>query len=325
MGSSGQCQSKIDYLRISVTDRCNQRCFYCMQENGLQLFKPGQILTFEEILAVSRAAAESGFRKFRLTGGEPLVRRNICDLIRRMAGIQHIEEIVMTTNGVLLTEAAAALHAAGLRRLNISLDTLNPLKYRKITKRNFFHRVMDGIACAEAAGFDPIKINVVVIRGVNDDELEAFARWSMQTGRIVRFIEFMPIGSATAWRPERFISIEEMRERLERLAPLRPVGGCVSDGPAQRLRLGSTGAEIGLIGALSSHFCSTCNRLRLTAEGSLRPCLRSDEEIDVKAALRSGCDQKELVRLVQSALQLKTGRHRSGRSKCRRPMSRIGG
>jgi cyclic pyranopterin phosphate synthase len=320
--------NQVNYLRISVTDRCNQRCFYCMPDEGLALFEPRQILSYEEILAVVRAAAHCGFSKFRLTGGEPLIRREVCTLIARMADMDHVREVTLTTNGVLLAELAADLLQAGLNRLNISLDTLNPVKFQKITGRNYFARVMRGIEQAQAVGFSPVKINVVVIRGVNDDELEAFARWSMETALVVRFIEYMPIGRNNGWDQTKFISSEEIRNRLSKVAALRPLPSSKADGPAQRFALGSTPGEIGLIGALSNHFCHTCNRLRLTPDGKLRPCLMSDREIDLAPCLRSGSAEQELIRLLKAAVMAKpmaSEDRRLTRSGCSRAMSRMGG
>ena len=315
-------------MRISITDRCNQRCFYCMPQGDVHLFKHSEILSYEEILTVVGAAVETGFHKFRLTGGEPLVRKGICSLIRNMTAIAGVEEVVLTTNGVLLEDMAPSLYAAGLRRLNISLDTLNPLKFRKISKRDNFRRVMRGIERARSVGMTPVKINVVVIRGVNDDELEAFARWAMQEALTVRFIEFMPIGCQSVWDAGQLVSVEEIRQRLAQVMDLRPLDRRPSDGPARRYRLGTTAGEIGLIGAVSEHFCHDCNRLRLTPEGKLRPCLLRDEEIDIKIPLRDGCGQAVLIELIQRAVGAKN--RRSGLSPlfeqhARRNMSRIGG
>lgn len=322
------CFRNVDYLRISITDRCNQRCIYCMPHGRLQRFEHSAILRYEEILAIAGAAAKLGFRKFRLTGGEPLVRRGVCQLIRDLAALPGAHEVVLTTNGVLLGQMAPALYAAGLRRLNISLDTLNPLKFRKITRRDHFRRVLRGIATARAVGFDPIKINTVVIRGMNDDELEAMANWAGREALTVRFIEYMPIGCRHRWDAEKFISIDEIRERLEAVAPLHPLRRGAFDGPAVRYRLGGGPGEIGLIGAVSHHFCYACNRLRLTSEGKLRSCLLRDEEIDIKAPLRRGCGEAELMERIRQAVAAKI-HHRTAEglfeSPARRGMSRIGG
>jgi GTP 3',8-cyclase len=319
---------RVNYLRISITDRCNQRCFYCMPQGDMQLFKHCEILRYEEIRTIAAAAVKAGFSKFRLTGGEPLVRKDICDLIRQLTTMQGVQEVVLTTNGVLLEKMAPALYAAGLRRLNISLDTMNPLKFRKITKRDHFRQVLQGIAKARAAGLDPIKINMVVIRGVNDNELEDFGRWAIRDALTVRFIEYMPIGRRHVWDAGKFISIAEIRRRLEQLVDLQPIARRESDGPAQRFRLGSTSGEIGLIGAVSHHFCHSCNRLRLTPEGKLRPCLLRDEEIDIKKPLRAGCDEATLIDLIQKAVAAKVNRSAPDllfEQRTLRGMSRIGG
>ena len=317
----------VDYLRISVTDRCNQRCFYCMPHGDIPVFAHSEILRYEEILAIVRAAVKTGFRKFRLTGGEPLVRKNICELIREMVAIDGVEEVALTTNGALLENMAPALADAGLRRLNVSLDTLNPLKFRKITKSDNYYRVLRGIETARKVGLNPLKINMVVIGGVNDDEVEDFGRWAIKEALTVRFIEYMPIGCRHCWDAAKLVAIDAIRRRLARVATLEPLDRRIGDGPAKRYRLGTT-AEIGLIGAVSEHFCSSCNRLRLTPEGKLRPCLLRDKEIDIKIPLRAGCDERRLIDLIQTAVGAKTGHHAPdllGESRVQRNMSRIGG
>jgi cyclic pyranopterin phosphate synthase len=320
--------SGVDYMRISITDRCNQRCFYCMPNGAVRLFRHSEILRYEEILSVVAAAVKTGFRKFRITGGEPLVRKGICKLIQKMVSVTGVEEVALTTNGVLLEDLAPALYAAGLRRVNISLDTLNPLKFQKITKRDHFHRVMRGIEAARSVGFNPLKINMVVIRGVNDDELEDFARWAVRDALVVRFIEFMPIGCRHQWHEDKFYSIDDICRRLEQKMDLLPLDRGPSDGPARRYRLGATQGEIGLIGAVSHHFCHSCNRLRLTAEGKLRPCLLRDVEIDIRNPLRACCDQSELIDLIQTAVGAKIYRQTADlhcERHAQRGMSRIGG
>jgi cyclic pyranopterin phosphate synthase len=320
--------SGVDYMRISITDRCNQRCFYCMPHGDVQLFRHDEILRYEEILSIVEAAVKTGFRKFRITGGEPLVRKGVSELIRRMVALKGVDEVALTTNGVLLEDLAPSLYEAGLKRINISLDTLNPIKFQKIARRDHFHRVLRGIAAARRVGLDPLKINMVVIRGINDDEVEAFGRWAVREELAVRFIEFMPIGCGQPWGEDKFISIDEIRGRLEQVMDLYPMSRRASDGPALRYRLGNSRGEIGLIGAVSHHFCHRCNRLRLTPEGKLRPCLLRDEEIEIRNPLRSGCDQDVLIDLIQTAVGAKINRcapdlqfHR----RAQRGMSRIGG
>ena len=285
-------------------------------------------LGYEEILTIVAAAVKTGFRKFRITGGEPLVRKGICEFIREMVALDGVEEVVLTTNGVLLEDLAPALYAAGLRRVNISLDTLNPMKFQKIAKKDYFQRVMRGVQTARSVGLDPLKINMVVIRGINDDELENFGHWAQREALTVRFIEFMPIGCRQQWCEDKFVSIDEIYRRLEQEMDLHPLSRRASDGPAKRYQIGTTRGEIGLIGAVSHHFCNTCNRLRLTPEGKLRPCLLRDEEIDIRNKLRAGCDQAALIDLIQATVGAKINLHAPDLHTnwcAQRGMSRIGG
>ncbi len=318
---------KITYLRVSVTDRCNQRCFYCMPFNGVEPFRHSQILTYEEIARVVRAAVRAGIVKIRLTGGEPLVRKNICELVSLIANTTGIVDLGLTTNGALLGRMAGELFDAGLRRINVSLDTLNPAKFFGITGTRHFQDVLDGIETALETGFDPVKINMVAIRGVNDDELEDFAGLSVERPFHVRFIEYMPVGSAGDWSIEKTIPSNEILERLRKLGTLLPVPGNRLDGPSERYRFENAKGEIGLIGAVSNHFCRLCNRLRLTADGKLRPCLMSDEEVDIKSVLREGGSEERLAEVLKRAIALKPDGHRIDREavQFRRSMSRIGG
>lgn len=319
---------RIEYLRVSITDRCNLRCKYCMPPSGLRLGMHEDILSYEEILRVVRVAAAMGVKKVRITGGEPLLRRNVLQLIRAIKAVPGINDLSLTTNGVLLKTMAGALWKAGLRRINVSLDTLNPLKFRKIAGRDHHRNIWEGIAQAEHVGFSPIRLNTVVMRGVNDDELDHFARLAMNRPYAVRFIEYMPVGSLVPWDRSKFMSGAEIKERLEAFGPLIPVPRSNFDGPSERFRFQYGKGEIGLIGAVSKHFCHTCNRLRLTSDGKLRPCLLADDEVDVKTALRGDCSDGELRRLILGAVarkmetsRLATGNiHQSGRS-----MSGIGG
>ena len=276
-----------------------------MPQKGIAQFAHSEILTYEEIIRIVQTAAGIGFDKVRLTGGEPLVRRNVCDLVRRLEGISEIQDLALTTNGMHLGQMADELFSAGLRRINISLDTLNPFKFYKITRSDKFKTVWDCISKAESVGFSPVKINVVVIRGVNDDEIGAFARLSLDKPYSIRFIEFMPIGLVNCWRPDRFMPVSEIKEKIEVMAPLEPVPRTHLDGPVERYRFPSARGEVGFIGAISRHFCRSCNRLRLTPDGALRPCLMSDEEIDVKTPLRKGCSMQDLEALFYQAVALK--------------------
>ena len=319
---------EITYLRISVTDRCNLRCIYCTPVKDLKVLDHANILTYEEILKVIRAATDLRIKKVRLTGGEPLLRKNFMHLVESVCRIPQIEDVSITTNGVFLKEMAPELFEAGVRRINVSLDTLNPLKYKMITGRECFNAVWEGLQIAETAGFSPIKLNVVAMRGINDDELFQFADLSVRKPYHIRFIEYMPIGRDTHWTPEKYISSDEIRSILETFAPLHKISRSIYDGPAERYRFKSAKGEIGLISALSHHFCPSCNRLRLTADGKLRPCLFADDEVDIKTPLRNGCSQEDLKSLLQQAIGRKPKRHHAEileKGACLRPMSTIGG
>ena len=328
MGNVDRFNRRINYLRVAITDRCNLRCFYCMPHKGVAQYARSEILSYEEILRIVQTATEIGFNKVRLTGGEPLVRRDVHELVQQLASTPEIEDLAMTTNGVLLDQMAEGLFNAGLKRINISLDTLNPIKFYKITRSDKFQTVWKSISKAESTGFAPIKINVVVMRGVNDDEIGAFARLSLDKPYAIRFIEYMPIGCNNDWRPERFMPVSEMKAQVETIASLKPVPRTRVDGPAERYRFASARGEIGFIGAISQHFCHSCNRLRLTPDGTLRPCLMSDEEIDIKTPLRKGCTAQDLEALFHHAIALKPRRppiplrNHMGSG---RMMSRIGG
>jgi len=319
---------RITYLRVAVTDRCNLRCIYCTPVKDLKLLDHTDILSYEEILKVIRVATEVGIKKVRLTGGEPLIRRNFVHLVESACRIPRIEDISITTNGVFLKDMAGALFEGGVRRINVSLDTLNPLKYTKITRRECFDAVWQGLQVAEAIGFSPIKVNVVVMRGINDNELLRFADLSVRRPYHIRFIEYMPIGRDSDWTPEKYISSDEIRSKLKTFGPLYNIPRSINDGPAERYRFESAEGEIGFISALSHHFCPSCNRLRLTADGNLRPCLFADDEVDIKTPLRNGCSQEDLRGLFQQAIARKPRRHHAEaleKGECLRLMSTIGG
>lgn len=326
---TGFCDSfnrPINYLRISVTDRCNLRCVYCMPAEGIRLLAHDEILNFEELRIVTKAAAELGINRVRLTGGEPLVRAGLVNLVKMLADVKGIEDISLTTNGILLSQYAKELRSAGLKRVNISLDTLRPEKFKQITRIGKLKDTLLGIEAAHESGFNPIKINMVVIRGVNDDEVVDFARMTAQKGWHVRFIEFMPIGERQQERDARFMPISEITQRIKPLGALEPhvLDG---SGPAKYFRLPHATGTIGFISPVSEHFCFKCNRLRLTAEGKLRPCLLSDEEIDLRAPLRRGGTINEIKGLIEQAIAAKPEGHRleSGASARNRTMSQIGG
>jgi cyclic pyranopterin phosphate synthase len=323
-------QRPISYLRVSVTDRCNLRCAYCMPPEGVPSRSHDEILRYEEIETVVRAAAELGVSKVRLTGGEPLVRLGIVDLVRTLARVPGVDDLSMTTNGILLPRYAQALAEAGLRRVNVSLDSLRPERFRSITRRGELKDALAGIDAAWRAGLSPVKVNVVVIRGMNDDEVVDLARVTVGEAWHVRFIEWMPVGhgaNGAGWH-EQVVTGDEIRRRVEsalgQLEPARvPVGG----GPARYYRLANARGTVGLITPVSEHFCGQCNRLRLTADGQLRLCLLSDLEVDLRVPLRRGAGVAEVKALIQAGIERKPLQHHL--SECQqaesRAMSEIGG
>lgn len=326
----------IDYLRISVTDRCNLRCIYCMPPDGIIPIEHKEILSFEEIVRIVKISVNHGVTKIRITGGEPLVRKNIIHLIRLLNNIEGIKDLSLTTNGILLERYAKELVDSGLKRVNISLDSLRPERFREITRGGEISYVLNGIKSAEKAGLTPIKINVVPIHGINDDEIEDFARMTMEYPYQIRFIEFMPFGTHGMWKPEKFISSEEIRCIVERAGQLTPVVQKKS-GPARYFKFDDAVGVIGFISPLSNHFCAECNRLRLTADGKLRPCLFSETEIDLIPALRSNASDEEIDRLIKLSIDVKPKGHNitiqnaelrtliSSKQHYMRPMSKIGG
>lgn len=317
----------IDYLRISITDRCNLRCIYCMPSQGVSLLNHDDILNYEEILRTVRVAAGLGVRKVRITGGEPLVRKNLAWLISSLKAIPGIEDISLTTNGLLLRDLIDAFAEAGLTRINVSIDSLEPSRYAEITRGGDLTRVLAGIRRAGELGIHPVKINMVPIRGVNDDEIEAFAQLARDEQYDVRFIEFMPTGANEFWSAERVVTTDEIMERVGKLGALSPVRHR-KDGPARYYAMEGTEGVLGFISPISHHFCGSCNRLRLTSDGKLRPCLFSETEIDLKSAMRRGAPDSELERLLLLAIEVKPQAHTLTSSPVthdRRPMSAIGG
>jgi len=316
---------RINYLRLSITDRCNLRCTYCMPAEGIDPLDHGAILSYEELLRVVRVAVGQGIRKVRVTGGEPLVRRGVVDFIAALAGVEDVEDLSLTTNGVLLAGAAQALRRAGLRRVNVSLDTLRPEVFERITRRPGLERVLEGIDAARRAGLDPIKINVVVLRGTNGGELLDFAAFAEEGNYEVRFIEFMP-SEEHSWDAGQVVPAAEILDTLRTRYPLVPEAAENLSGPCRVFRLPRRG-RVGVISPLSDHFCGGCNRLRLTASGSLRGCLFSREETDLRALLRSGADDAALAAILRDVVAHKPEGHRVGESGrgCGIPMSRIGG
>ncbi|MCL0046494.1 GTP 3',8-cyclase MoaA [Dehalococcoidales bacterium] len=323
-GLSDSFQRPINYLRISVTDRCNLRCIYCMPSSGVYLLPRRDILTDEEIYTIARAAAELGINKVRITGGEPLVRSGLTKLIQMLAHIDAIDDISLTTNGTLLAHYAAELKSAGLRRVNVSLDTLNPDKFEFITGSNNLGDVLEGIEVARSVGLNPVKLNMVVMAGINDDELLDFATRTIGEGWHVRFIELMPFAGRLT---SQFISVSDMRKHLKQLGELEPCLPSIGNGPAKYFRFPQARGTIGFITPVSEHFCFSCNRLRLTADGKLRPCLLADNEIDLKHPLRSGISSAGLKQLIEKAVLSKPERHhlKESYNPKERPLTRVGG
>lgn len=319
---------QINYLRISVTDRCNLRCVYCMPPQGVKSVPHAQVLTIEEITRVVEAGIPVGIRKVRLSGGEPLIRRGILHLVEKLRGIHQIDDIALTTNGILLEKMAGDLKSAGLNRVNISLDTLKPSRYRAITRGGNLDQVWRGINAALDKGLHPVKINTVAIRGFNDDELLQLARLTIDRPLHVRFIELMPIGISGSWARERYIPTEEVKALVNReLGNLVEEKKVEGNGPARYGRLPGATGTVGFISAVSDHFCARCNRLRLTATGQLRPCLFSRRETDIKQALRSHAGIEELTGIIRETILNKPERHdlAAGWEDDDRIMSQIGG
>ncbi len=322
---------EINYLRVSVTDRCNLRCVYCMPKEGLSLLGHRDILSYEEILRIVTIAVKTGIVKVRVTGGEPLVRRGIVDFIGSLKKITDLRDISLTTNGILLEKYAAGLFEGGIQRINVSLDTLDPQKYRKITRQGDLTRVINGIKKADRIGFSPIKINVVAIKGFNDDEILDFAKLTMKKPYQIRFIEYMPIGQTALENEFGHLSHDVIMDTINSVIPLDPVGhNGKTDGPAQVYKMRGAVGEIGFISAMTHQFCESCNRLRLTADGNLRPCLFIDNEVDLKTPLRNGCTDSELENIIKNVILNKPMRasiqcNNSQRKKCARTMSAIGG
>lgn len=327
----------ISYLRVSVTDRCNLRCIYCMPPQGVPWRPHADILRYEEIETIVRAAAELGVSKVRLTGGEPLVRPDVIELARMLARIPGVDDLAMTTNGILLAGYAADLATAGLQRVNVSLDTLQPERFGHITRGGRLADVLAGIEAAQRVGLTPIKINTVVVRGMNEDEVLDFARKTREAAWNVRFIELMPIGGSglalsgseglidEKWQA-RVVTAAEIRREIETvLGPLSPAkmsGG----GPARYYRLSNAQGTVGFITPISEHFCYRCNRLRLTADGRLRPCLLSEREIDLRGPLRQGADVAQIKALILQAIESKPPEHRlDEQAPAHLAMSQIGG
>ena len=301
---AGLHQRRINYLRLSITDRCNLRCVYCTYWQDWEKMPASEILWYEELLRLVRAAAAAGITKVRVTGGEPLVRRGVVEFIRDLHQVPGIRKVCLTTNGVHLQDLATLLYDAGLRQVNLSLDTLRRDRYRRITGSDHLSEVLTGLAQAAAAGIHPIKINCVALRGINDDEFLDLARLARQHPYQVRFIELMPTVDLAWWR-RHFLPVAEIRQRLSSLGPFVPVESAATAGPARVFRVPGFAGELGFISPMSGHHCDSCNRLRVTARGRLRPCLLEDAEIDLKGPLRRGLSDHYLTHLVHAAMSRK--------------------
>lgn len=315
----------IEYLRLSITDRCNLRCRYCMPEEGVTALAHGDILSYEELLCVARTCVELGIRKIRVTGGEPLVRRGVVDFIARLAALPGAPEIALTTNGLLLAEMAAPLKAAGLQRVNISIDTLRPERFAALTRRGGLEQVLAGLAAADAVGLAPVKINVIPLKGVNDDELLDFARLTLEHPWEVRFIEFMPISPDLEYGNSAGVPMTEVERQLQSLGHLEPLPRGATAGPARRFRIPGASGCLGLIPSVSGHFCPECNRLRVTADGRVRGCLFGNQEIDLKPVLRSGSGAEALAGQLRAAICAKPEKHAIGSPRFTAPNRRMQG
>jgi cyclic pyranopterin phosphate synthase len=298
----------LNYLRISITDRCNLRCLYCAPGGLVPKQSHEDILRYEEILRVIRVGVSLGISKVRLTGGEPLVRKGVYTFLKDLTAVEGLSDISLTTNAVLLAEHAQDIKAAGIRRINISLDTLDADKYKLIAGYDLFEQVWAGIEEAKRLGFKPIKINVVALKGYNDDEFADLAKLSLTYPFHIRFIEYMPIGNPQM-RNGDYILAPDIMKSISELGKLIPVNKSESDGPAERYRIKGAVGEIGFIPAMSQHFCQSCNRLRLTANGQLRPCLLSDKQLDIRGPLRAGCSDDDLKALFHQAVDHKHAAH----------------
>ncbi|TES90127.1 MAG: GTP 3',8-cyclase MoaA [Candidatus Cloacimonadota bacterium] len=312
---------RIDYLRVSVTDRCNLKCIYCKTED-FELLRREDILTLEETARIVKLASEMGIRNIRITGGEPLIRRNLAHLVQMINDLKNIEDISLTTNGILLNEFAESLFNTGVKRVNISLDTLKRDRFKKITKSDRLGDVLHGIETVLRIGFSPVKINVVVIKGINEDEILDFARLTKEKPISVRFIEHMPLSE-----PHSYFPLDSIRKELMKLGELFPASNVKGCGPAVYMRYKKAKGTIGIIMPMSEEFCDNCNRLRLSADGRLFPCLMGERFIDLKGRLRSGGNDKEIKQLIKDAVLTKflSPVDSKGNKMIKKSMASIGG
>jgi len=297
-------------LRVSVTDRCDFRCTYCMPLVRYDWLRRDQILSFEEITRIAGIAVRLGVRKVRLTGGEPLLRTGIDTLVRQLAALPGLEAIGLTTNGSRLDELATALRDAGLTSINVSLDTLDRDRFRRITRRDRLDRVFSGIEAAQRAGFDPVKINAVIERGVNDDEILSLVDFCRERGLSLRFIEFMDVGNANGWQLDRVVPAREILARVREKHPLTPVERHLPSDPAERFRFADgTPGDLGVIASVSRPFCGNCTRARLTAEGRLVTCLFSDRGTDLRGLLRAGATDDDILETLAGVWRARSDRY----------------
>jgi cyclic pyranopterin phosphate synthase len=319
---------EINYLRLSLTDRCNLRCVYCMPMHGLTFVPTPELLTAEELEKIVRAAVDAGFNKVRLTGGEPTLRQDIVEIVRRLAHVEGVDQLVMTTNGYRLPYIAQELAEAGLKRVNIHVDSLNKESLAKIMRLGSYDKAWAGIEAAERAGLTPIKLNAVITRGYNDEAAVELTRLTLEKPWQIRFIELMPFAGPTEIQLEHYVSSEEVKGWIEReLGPLFEVNEGQLEGEARVYRLAGSEGTVGFISPISNPYCDDCNRMRLTADGKLRMCLLSDGEIDFRDTLRNGGSHQDLVSLFERAIRLKPVGHelKSGIYPEERTMSQIGG
>ena len=318
-----------DNLRISVTDRCNVRCFYCMPEDGAKYMPHAEILRFEEIERFARVAVSLGVNKLRVTGGEPLVRRDLPVLIRMLAAIPGVKDLALTTNGVLLARDAQALYDAGLRRLNVHLDTLDRARFEKITRRDDLEKVLDGLDVAQRIGYETIKINAVAVKNLVEPDIVPLARFGRERGIEIRYIEFMPLDAQGLWSRQNVLTASEIIETLSReVAPLEEIPDRDPRAPATEYRFGDGVGRVGFIASVSRPFCLNCNRIRLTSDGKLRYCLFAIEETDVKSLLRRGASDDEIAGVIRQTVREKWIGHEINSQKFvapPRPMYAIGG
>ncbi len=300
----------INYLRISVTDRCNFRCKYCVPSSPFTVIEHEKIARYEEILRITKLACELGITKVRITGGEPFMRKNIFSFLERLCAIESLKDISMTTNGALLNrEKIQTLIGFGIRRLNFSLDTLDPDKFHEITGRNKFQNVWDTLMTAHELGISPVKVNAVILRGLNDNEIEDISALTLEYPFHIRFIEYMPMGDSDIEKEQQILT-KEIQDRIEtKFGKLIPLKRQTSDGPAKKFQIPGAKGIVGFITPISSHFCSDCNRLRLTSRGTLRPCLLNNYEKDIIKTLRKGATDDELKEIIVSTLSKKPSYH----------------